>query len=60
MNFNAFESRFRTIFSHMSRSRNTGSSIVSHATSKRMPACSIAERNAPAISRVRPLMSVGP
>ena len=37
VNLNALESRFRTIFSHMSRSTKTGSSIGAQSTSKRKP-----------------------
>ena len=59
VNFKALESRFKTTFSHISRSTYTGSAIGWHSTEKRSPAFSIAESNALAISDVKLAKSVG-
>ena len=45
VNFTAFESRLRTIFSHMSRSTKTGAGSGGQSTTSRSPARSVAERN---------------
>ena len=37
MNLNAFESRFETIFSHMSRSTEIGSESAGQSTEQRQP-----------------------
>ena len=55
----ALETRFRTIFSHMSRSTYIGSRSGGQSTTSSMPARSIADRNALARSAVSAERSVG-
>ena len=52
VNFNAFESRFSTIFAHISRSTNTGSSSGAQSIVSSSPARSIADSNMLASSAV--------
>ena len=59
VNLNAFDSRLRTIFSHISRSTNTGSGSGGQSTSNRRPPRSIAERKVLARSAVSAARSVG-
>ena len=59
VNLNAFDSRLRTIFSHMSRSTKTGSRSGGQSTRSSRPARSIAERKPLARSRVIAARSVG-
>ena len=59
MNLKAFESRLRTIFSHISRSTYTGSEQGGQSTISRRPARSHAERKLLARSAVNVARSVG-
>ena len=59
VNFNALESRLNTTFSHISRSRYTGSSSGGQSTVSVKPAWSIAERNTLASSAVKDASSTG-
>ena len=59
VNFTALESRFRTTFSHMSRSTKTGSSNGAQSTVNRSPARSTAERKTLASSAVVTARSTG-
>ena len=60
VNLNAFDSRLRTIFSHMSRSTNTGSGSGGQSTIEiAAPHAPIADRNALARSAVTRARSVG-
>src|SRR3954464_7346734 len=56
---NAFDSRFRTTFSHMSRSTWIGSGSGGQSTTSSMPARSTAERKVLARSGVSAARSVG-
>ncbi len=58
VNLKAFESRFRTTFSHISRSTWTGSGSGAQSTIRRSPARSIAERKLEASSAVNAARSV--
>ncbi len=59
VNLKAFESRLRTIFSHMSRSTKTGSLNGGQSTRSRRPARSTAARKTLARSAVKAARSVG-
>ena len=59
VNFSALLSRFSTTFSHMPRSRYTGSGSGRQSTSKARPARSTAERKTLASSAVACAMSAG-
>ena len=59
VNFNALESRLKTTFSHISRSRYTGWSSGGQSTVKVRPARSIAERKTLASSAVTDARSAG-
>ncbi len=55
----ALDSRLRTIFSHMSRSTNTGAESGGQSSTRRIPAASTAARKTLASSAVKAARSVG-